>query len=299
VQRISPGPYLWMLLGCASFTVMYALVHVLRNACDWQIIALVRTGLACLFALGLATAAGAELVLWRPHSLWVRSIAGSISLLCSFFAMTRDVPVSTVLAITYTFPLWVALLAWPLLGLRPGWPILLSVFTAVAGVFLIRAPAVDGAAFFLDLDNDASLASLLALVASIATAVAMLGLNQLHWIDSRAVVAHFSGVSMIFCFGALAGFEKHVSLNALFDPQVLLGLLALGIAATAGQICLTKAFTIGAPAKVAVVSLVQVVMTLLVDIAILGEGERLSMSSLCGMALILLPTAWLVSRRKK
>src|SRR5438552_12508053 len=103
-----------MVQGCVAFTVMYTLVHELRRDCDWQIIALGRTLLAFLFAAGLALALRAKLVFLRPPSLWIRSIAGSISLVCSFFAMTRDVPVSNVLAINYIFPIWVALRAWPI-----------------------------------------------------------------------------------------------------------------------------------------------------------------------------------------
>jgi drug/metabolite transporter (DMT)-like permease len=286
------GAYAWMLTGCASFTVMNALTHELRDQCDWQVIALFRTGLAFLFAVLLAIAAGAKLVFLRPRVLWVRSIAGSLGLLCTFFAMTRDGPVSNVLAITYIFPLWVAFLAWPMLGIKPGWQVLLSVVTAIGGVLLIRTPFEEDGTFVFNTSDGSGLAAVFAFFASFATATAMLGLNRLYWIDTRAVVAHFSGVAMLCCIGALIGFGHKMPLDALASTPVLATLLGIGITATVGQICLTKAFTIGAPAKVSVVGLSQIVMTLIVDVVYFGE--RFTAQNLAGMALVMAPTAWVI-----
>jgi drug/metabolite transporter (DMT)-like permease len=199
------------------------------------------------------------------------------------------------LAITNMFPIWVAVLAWPTLGIKPGWSVLFSAFTAVAGVFLIRAPRFDGAGPLLDLENQTTQAALFALIASFATAVAMLGLNRLHWIDTRAVVAHFSGVSMLFCFAALGWLGLRKPIIVLADSWVLLMLFGMGVAATAGQICLTKAFTIGAPAKVAVVGLTQVAMMLVVDLSLFHE--KFTWVNFLGITLVMMPTAWIVSGR--
>jgi drug/metabolite transporter (DMT)-like permease len=297
VKSSGVAAYLWMLLGCVAFTGMNTLVHALRDTCDWQVIALFRTGLAFLFAVSLALAGGARLVLWRPGTLWVRSLAGSVSLVCCFFALTRQVPVSNVLAITNIFPLWVALLAWPMLGLKPGWSVLLSVVTAVSGVFLIRAPQLAPGQSLWDPSDDLGLATLFALVASFATAVAMLGLNRLHWIDTRAVVAHFSGVSMLVCCGALIGFEHPAPVESLATPWALMMLLGVGVTATAGQLCLTKAFTIGQPAKVAVVGLTQIVFTLIVDVCVFGV--EFTPLNVLGIVLILVPTAWVLLQTRR
>jgi drug/metabolite transporter (DMT)-like permease len=290
-------PYLWMLSGCVAFTVMNSLTHALRQNVDWQIIALFRTGLAFFFAFVLTKAAGAQLVLLRPRILWIRSLAGSVSLLCAFFALTREGPVANVLAITNIFPIWVALLGWPLLGMRPGWSVMLSIAAAVTGVFLIRSPlGADGFVLWSD-DGDAGAASLFALLASFATAVAMLGLNRLAWIDTRAVVAHFSGVAMLCCAVVSIGSARTADLDALSSPNITLVLLAIGVSATAGQICLTKAFTTGEPAKVSVVGLTQIVMTLAVDV--ICFEEHFTLSRLAGIALVVVPTAWVIVSQQR
>ena len=46
-----------------------------------------------------ARAAGVRLVVFDPPTLWVRSLAGSFSLVCTFYAMTR-LPVAEVLTLT-------------------------------------------------------------------------------------------------------------------------------------------------------------------------------------------------------
>src|SRR4051812_37986886 len=124
--------YLWMLLGAASFSVMSFLTHTLRTTCTWQMVAMWRTGVALVLTLLLVRLMGTQLALWRPRTLWVRSFAGSIALLANFYSMTHY-PISEVLALSNMFPLWVAVLSWPVLGERPRWDALLAVVCGVAG----------------------------------------------------------------------------------------------------------------------------------------------------------------------
>jgi drug/metabolite transporter (DMT)-like permease len=138
VQPRTAAPYLWMLCGSFAFAWMSSLTHLLHDACDWRLVALARSTLALAFAAALAWAAGARLVLWRPGTLWVRSVAGSVSLVCTFYALGR-LPPHVVLTLTNTFPIWVAVFSWPLLGERPTAAVWLAALTGVAGVALIQA----------------------------------------------------------------------------------------------------------------------------------------------------------------
>ncbi|HEX5270497.1 MAG TPA: hypothetical protein VFW33_08435, partial [Gemmataceae bacterium] len=95
----SVSPYLWMACGSLAFSVMGTLAHLLRADCDWRVIALARSTLALAGAALLARAARARLVFWRPRILWLRSVAGSFSLIGTFYALTR-LPVSDVLTLT-------------------------------------------------------------------------------------------------------------------------------------------------------------------------------------------------------
>src|SRR4051812_28192640 len=194
-SRSAALPYLCMLLGAASFAVMAMFTVALKEQVDWQWIAIARTGLAMTFAAIMATVAGKRLVFFRPAKLWMRSIAGSISLVCGFYAMTHY-PVSEVLTLTNMFPLWVVVLSMPLLGHWPPADVWPAVLTGVVGVVLIQS--VEGGQF-----TGSAVAVAAALVCSLTSAVALIGLHQVRELDPRAVVVHFSAVAVVFCVAAL------------------------------------------------------------------------------------------------
>ncbi|MBY0228093.1 MAG: EamA family transporter, partial [Gemmataceae bacterium] len=163
------APYLWMIAGCFVFAWMGQFAHLLAGRCDWRLVAMARASLACLFASCVVLATGRRLVVAGSPVLWMRSLAGSLSLLCTFFALANLRP-GAVLALTNTFPIWVALLSWPLLGQVPGLGVWAAAACGVAGAFLIGSPQ-EGEGIV------SRLAVALALVASFSSAVAMLGLN--------------------------------------------------------------------------------------------------------------------------
>jgi drug/metabolite transporter (DMT)-like permease len=284
VTKESLLPYCWMLAGSLAFACMGTLTHALGSSCDWQVIALVRTFLAMIFAAILAVSAGARLVIWKPRTLWIRSIAGSISLVCTFYALTR-LPVSDVLTLTNMFPIWVGILSWPLLGQAPSGRVWLSALSGVFGVFLIQQPHF----------AEASFAVLIALASSFTTAVAMIGLHRLQGIDYRAIVVHFSTVSLLFCILALCLFEHTAEPHYMMDGQVWLMLLGVGASATVGQLMLTKAFAAGAPDKVSVVGLTQIVFVMVMEMILWGRS--FDPTTLLGMGLVVAPTAWLMLAR--
>jgi drug/metabolite transporter (DMT)-like permease len=256
----------------------------------------------------------------------MRSICGSISLLCSFYAF-KHLPASDVIAITNTFPIWVAILSWPLLGERPTREVWFAVLCSVAGSILINQPqlgaevpafatagdpsfageavltasaavAPRGAAPFAALPwlSHRLLGGILAAISSVFSAVVVIGLNLLHKTPSQAIVVHFSLVATVFCLAA-APFEPDFAASVAALRLPIIGLLAaLGLCATIGQIFLTKAFAAGPASKVAVVALSQVVFCYLFELGFLGR--RFQWLSMWGMILIIGPTALMIWRKK-
>ncbi len=280
------APYLWMVAGCFAIAWMGQLAHLLRDRCDWRLVALARSGLAFLFAFGLARLARAELVFLRPGALWLRGCASSLSLLCTFFALAQ-LPTAEVLTLTNTFPIWVAFLSWPLLHVRPGLSVWLAAGCGVFGVLLIQSP-------HFEVDARATLAVALSLTAALTSAIAMLGLHRLKGLHPWAIVTHYSGVALLFVLGAWA-IGGAPELAPLADRTTVLLLLGVGVAATLGQVCVTRAFTSGQPARVSVVGLVQIVFALGLDL--LFEGPQVQPMMLAGIGLVLAPTAWMLASR--
>jgi drug/metabolite transporter (DMT)-like permease len=281
-------PYVWMLCGSFSFTLMAVLVSDLvhyRKQCDWQTVAVFRAGLVAVFAAVVARAVGVKLVFW-PWRLWVRSVAGSCSMVCTFYAF-RALPVADVVTLTNTFPIWVAVFSWPLYGKPPGAKMLLAILVGVTGVGLVEQPHFESG----------NLGVLAALAAAAFTAVAMLGLHSLGDVEPLAVVVHFSAVATLVCFGAflLAPLEHPTS--SVLDWLVLLKLVGMGVSALVGQLFLTLAFSRGAPAKVSVVGLTQIVFALAFGVWLFDH--EVNALTLVGTVLVIAPTAWLLTRPRE
>lgn len=279
-------PYAWMLVGAFCFAVMSSLAHALGDSVPWQIVAGARAGLALLFSLALCAAARVRLAVWRPRTLWVRSFAGSVSLVCGFYALSHMEAVGDVLALTNMFPLWIALLSWPVLGEVPTGEAWLSIVTGLVGVAVLHHPHFQTGDY----------TALLAVISSVASAVAMLGLHQLHEIDPRAIVVHFSGVSFVVCVAACFALPMSEVPAFWSDPAIAGMMIAMGFVGTVGQVCLTKAFAAGDPAKVSVVGLSQVAFGVVFDVLI--WQRTFTPLKIVGMSLIMAPTVWLLLRRR-
>ena len=180
-------------IGEVNLRAYGAMTHALGARCDWMQIALVRALFMYVAILAVARVARVRLVVWRPRVLWVRSLAGTFSLFCSFYALTR-LPVAEVLTLTNTYPIWIILMSWGAFGQRPAGRDLVAVACGMAGVALIERPR---------LGHD-HVAALVALLSAFCAAVAMLGLHRLKDVDPRAVVAHFAGVASVLAATVLA-----------------------------------------------------------------------------------------------
>jgi drug/metabolite transporter (DMT)-like permease len=281
VEDVATQAYLSMLWGAFAFAAMGALGHLAGERCSWQLVALARTSLALIFSLIFALVTGVRLVFFKPGTLWVRSIFGSIGILCSFYSLTH-LPISTSLTLSNTVPIWVTLLAWPILGYRPTKQIWLAIGAGVGGVVLIQRPYFQAG----------NLAGLAALGHALSWAIGMLGLNRLSNVDPRAVVVHFAIVSTVACLAFFILTGASVAPGNLGDKGLIVMLAGVGIMGTIGQFGQTRAFALGHPSKVAVVGLTQIVFACLFDLVI--WKQRFDAVTLCGILLVIAPTAWLL-----
>jgi drug/metabolite transporter (DMT)-like permease len=278
-------PYLWILISGFAFSWMATLAPLAGRGCGWQTVAIVRCAIPLLLITIWAKWDGVKLTLWGSPLLWMRSLAGSCSLVGSFFAFTH-LPLTDIFAISNTFPIWIALLSWPMLGQMPTGLVWASIASSIAGVFVLQGSQL----------NEGNPASLVVVAVSIFTAIAMMGLNRLKHLDPRAIVVHFSATALVFAIAASFVFPREQP-KEVFDWTHAIELMAVGVSATIGQYFLTKAFTAGDPAKVSVASLSQFVMIFVLDIVVLDHA--MDVNKLWGIPLILGPTIWLMTRRIK
>lgn len=273
--------YLSMLWGALAFAVMGELGHLAGGWCSWQLVAVARTSVALVLSVAIARAAGVRLVLFRPATLWIRSLFGSLGILFSFYSLTH-LPVSTSLTLSNTVPVWVALLAWLLLGYRPTAQIWFAIAAAIAGVVLIQRPHVAGG----------GLAVAAALAHAFCWAVGVIGLNRLSGVDPRAVVVHFAVVSTVVALAFFLATGADFGGGSLGDWRLAATLVGVGLAGTLGQLGMTRAFALGHPSKVAVVGLTQIVFACLFDLVF--WKQRFDALTVAGILLVVAPTAWLL-----
>ncbi|HKQ74525.1 MAG TPA: DMT family transporter [Blastocatellia bacterium] len=274
-------PYLHMLWASLAFAVMAAFSHRAGESCDWQLVVVARAVVAFFFAAIIAKVGHVKL-LWRgTATLWVRSVAGSVAMLCNFYALAH-LPVSDTLTLMNTSPIWVTLLLWLTFGQRPTIGVIYAVITSVAGIALIQQPHFQRGKF----------ACLMALCGAICASIAMLGLNRLKNMDPRAIVTHFSGVASVATVVFLLLTNPKDYSSQLGNKSVLTLLLMVGATGVAGQIGMTRAFAKGQASRISVIALSQILFGLGFDV--LFWNRSVNLISLLGMVLVIAPTAWLI-----
>jgi drug/metabolite transporter (DMT)-like permease len=226
---------------------------------------------------------------WRDFRryplLWLLVLASGLTNVGFNWAVTVGDVVRVVL-LFYLMPAWVAVLAWPLLGEKPGLAALLRLLLALAGVTIVlKAP---GAPWPVP----ETLADGLALMGGFCFALTNILLRKLHQSpDASRMLAMFGGgATLALCAALLGGQQGQVALPPA--PQVAwLGLAALiGLAFLAGNLALLYGAARLPAGTTALIMLTEVLFASGSSV-LLGAAE-LSARTLMGGALILLAALW-------
>jgi drug/metabolite transporter (DMT)-like permease len=282
-----------MLIGSLFFAAMALLAESLRDQFSFPWITFVRSGIAMLLALALAIAGRAKLVFLRPATLWARSLSGWASMICGFYALTHF-DAAIVLALTNMYPLWVAVLSWPMLGKLPSRSTWAALSVSCIGMWLVYSSSlgVSSANGIASLDrNSPGTAIPAAILAGILSGVALINLHRVKDLDTRSVVTHFSGVAAVLSLLVWLVIPQPASMRPV-DVSAVTRILCIGLAATIGQLCLTKAFASGPPARVSVVGLSQVLVAVIVKWFL--ENRIPSWLSSIGMLMVVASTIWVI-----
>src|SRR5205823_7488882 len=119
-------------------------------------------------------------LVWRGSpTLWVRSLTGSLAMLCTFYALPR-LPVSAAVTLFNTFPFWVALLSWPVLRRRPTAAVWAAIGCGILGVYCVSQGSPEDSVSDAAAHGPRGTPTLCALAAAVCTAVVMIGLHRLR-----------------------------------------------------------------------------------------------------------------------
>ncbi len=217
--------------------------------------------------------------------LWLLMAAAGLTNVGFNWAVTVGDVVRVVL-LFYLMPAWSVLLAWPLLGERPGGAALLRLALALAGVgVVLQAP---GAPWPVP----QGLPDLLALAGGFSFALTNILLRRLHAVPAvTRVGAMFLGGSLAALGAALAGMTQ-----GLVGPPVALPgpAIALGLVLSLGFLLGNAALQFGASRLAAHTTALVMLSEVLFASAssVLAGAAELSVRTWAGGALIVAAAAW-------
>jgi drug/metabolite transporter (DMT)-like permease len=220
----------------------------------------------------------AALATRRPMGHLWRGVWGLLGMLSAFYGFAV-LPLATVTALGFTMPLFLTLLAAPLLGERVGFARGLAVGIGFAGVLLMVRPWADGGAALLPV--------LIVLGGALAWALAMITIRQLGAAGESGVtiVLWFSiGCSIVTFLACLPGWIWPT-------PGQWALLLAIGALSALAQLLMTEAYRAAETTLVAPFEYSGIVWTTLLGALIWAEApdgwDALGIVILVGSGLVI------------
>jgi drug/metabolite transporter (DMT)-like permease len=185
-------------------------------------------------------------------------------------------PLATVFALEFTMPMWVALLAVPLLGERMTASRLGSVMLGFLGVLVIVRP---GLASFQP-------AALLVLGAALAFAISLIATKKLtHDVSTFVIIFWMNCIQLPM---ALAGSDFLFFLR--LDQSTIIPALAFGVVGLTSHYCLANAFRSGEASVVVPIDFMRIPLIAL--IGWLYYDESIDVYVFVGAALIICGVLW-------
>jgi len=252
---------LFILMAALLFALAACCVKALEGGVPLAQVVLFRSLFALPVLLPLVSQAGGwpALATRNPMGHVWRTLFGLVGMGGAFYGYAT-MPLATVTALGFTMPLFLTLLAVPLLGERVGWRRGSAVVVGFLGVLLMVRPTGAEAAEILP--------SLIVLVAALAWALSMITIRRMG-------EAGESGVSIVLWFAIgssavafLASLPVWVWPNAW---QWLL-LLGIGIVSALAQLLMTDAYRSGEPTLVAPFEYSGIIWTTLLGALIWAEA---------------------------
>lgn len=225
----------FMLAATALFTFMGALVKLVGARIPFTEIMCFRAALALpvVLVIVLRMGQGLHLATQRFGQHVLRAITGTLAMGCSFYALTL-LPLAEHTALTFTTPLFVTILAIPLLGERVGVHRFGAVLLGFAGILVI---ALGQGGFAAPADRWLMIGAGVALLHGLFSALTTLLVRSLSATERSTTIVLWQSLLMTAVTAATLPF---VWVTPTRDELLLL--VAIGLIGGVAQVLLTEAF---------------------------------------------------------
>ena len=272
---------LWMILASLFFAAMAVCVKFASEWFNSAELVFYRGVLGMLFIWIIARQKGIPLATPYPAMHAWRSLVGVVSLGMWFYAIA-ELPLATAMTLNYMSSVWIAaflvggaLLAWnPRKDTAPKsqGPLVMTVLAGFAGVVMMLQPTVAKNQLF---------AGLIGLLSGLTAAFAymqVMALGKMGEPDTRTVYYFAVG-------SAVAGGAGMLGMGvSAWDWRHALWLLPMGLLASLGQLCMTRAYSRGATLVVANLQYFGLVFGAIFSVTLFGDS--ITLPGWAGMALI-------------
>jgi len=272
---------LWMLLGAAFFATMGVCVKFASAHFNPAELVLYRGLVGMVFLFVIARQKKVSLRTQYPGMHLWRSAIGVLSLSAWFYAIA-NLPLATAMTLNYMSSVWVAaflvggsLINWNPQDGRSAWsqgPLALTVIAGFAGVVMMLRPTVEQNQIF---------AGLIGLMSGFVAAFAymqVMALGRLGEPETRTVFYFAIGTAVAGAIGmGFAGVSE-------WHWDYAVWLLPVGVFASLGQLCMTRAYSKGATLVVANLQYSGIVFAALYSLLLFGDD--IPLIGWLGMALI-------------
>lgn len=270
------GPF-WMVLACFCFSTMGLFVKLGSSHFSTAELVFYRSIIALLIiavlVIGQARSLRVGPVMLKLHL--TRSIIGSLAMMLFFFTIGQ-LPLPTAITLQNTSPLFLMLISIFWLRSMPQRLQIGVIILGFAGVVILLRPTFASAQWF---------AGLTGLLAGLGGAVAQYNIRELGKAGEPEwrTVFYFSLVSTLFAMIWMLLQWQPLSAWTVDSAGMLVG---MGVFATGGQFCLTRAFRKGKSLVVATLSYLSVAITSIYGV--IFWDDVLPASSYLAMSLIAL-----------
>ena len=253
---------LWMVLASLFFATMGVCVKIASDYFNSAELIFYRGLIGIAFMWALARARGIGLATRVPGMHAWRSLIGVMSLAAWFYAIAH-LPLATAMTLNYMSSVWIAAFlvgGTLLLGrVQKQGPLVLTVMLGFVGVVLMLRPTID---------QNQAFAELIGLLSGMSAAFAYMQVTALARVgepETRTVFYFAVGSALAGAVGmVVAGMTPWAWKSALW-------LIPVGVLASLGQLCMTRAYSHGATLVVANLQYSGIVFAVIYSVTLFGD----------------------------
>lgn len=271
----------WTLCAAFLFSLMALLVKLLGNRLDSFQIAFFRAAFGLLGILPFALMAGAAC--WQTRRLPLHFLRGSIGMLamfCGFYALTH-LPLADAVALSFTKPLFLIVLATILLGEKIRARRITATAAGFIGVLIMLRPGAEP-----------DPAALVALGGALCVAFVVVTVKKLVQTERP--------VTVMFYFGLISTAIAAIPAALVWQQPTageLAALIAIGLLGATAQSCMIRGYQVAEAMAVASLDYTRLIYAGLFSILIFHEVPDLW--SVLGAAIIVCSTFYIVYRENQ